>query len=445
MKSKIVKIMQLAIPAMVSSISGIISILFCTRILGQYDNTNYYLLALFLPINYMMFAIFEAIRSASIALSSICKNNVAEIAINVLSLTLISLFSFSILLFVFTIMGEWIAYVLGVVPPKIPVFLNFSCTMIIVGTMNCVFYVCSSTFFAMKKPILGMVVVLVACLLTCLLTYLFSKIMSTSWMGYFIGSLISYLIGIWVSLIFLSQNNVLVIASLLNNFSRIFSKLSPIIKICFPVFMAYLVIFSSLFFVNATLSDFDESVLTGFSMAYRIQNIVILPAITIGSAIAILTCQARVNNDFEEEKMIRLVGYGLCFLLYLAIAIVIYRYRSSLMSMVVTDKKLIDSGATYLKYVSLTYLTMGPNLAFLTYLEQSGEGIKSFLINIFYFVFAVGIGCVSALHYHQYTHLYTAIALINMVFFSYFFPLLFGDIKLTFIKKYTTRKDVSYV
>lgn len=57
MKPKIVSLLKLAVPAAVSSTSGLVTILICTRLLGQREGMNYYLLSTFLPINYVMIAL----------------------------------------------------------------------------------------------------------------------------------------------------------------------------------------------------------------------------------------------------------------------------------------------------------------------------------------------------------------------------------------------------
>ncbi|RUR19909.1 MATE family efflux transporter [Legionella sp. km535] len=445
MADRIIRVLHLTIPAMISSAFGVIAFLFCTRVLGHYDKDNYYLLAAFMPVNYMLFAIYEAIRASALFLSSRQREHKHELAINILSLTFSALSIFIIFLIAFFCVSEWIGNVIGVYPTKKHDFTNFSCLMIISGTVTSLFYVFSSTFFAIKKPIIGMTVSLIASVLTCLCTFLFSELSTLSWHGYIFSTIISYLIAISLSLILLSFEGISVISCLPNNFAKIMQRQRSIIKIGSPVLLTYLLIFSSLFFINAALSYFDESILTGFSVAYRIQNIAILPAITLGTAIAILVNQARVENNFKEEYLIKVIGFVTCFLLYFIIAIAIYYYSYSLLALIVSEQSSIKAGLSYFNYVSLTYIALGPNLAYLTYLEQSGAGIKSLVINLYYFVIAVGVGCVGAVHYHQYIYLYKVIALINIIFFIYLLFSLGFKSRPRFFKKYTNRKDVRYV
>lgn len=51
-------------------------------------------------------------------------------------------------------------------------------------------------------------------------------------------------------------------------------------------------------------------VLTSYSIAYRIQNVALLLAITVGSAIAILTSPERTEGNKIEEKLIKRAGLG---------------------------------------------------------------------------------------------------------------------------------------
>jgi len=100
MKSKIMSILKLVIPAMISSLSGLMTILICMRLLGQADVNNYYLLAIFLPINYLMVALYESIRAASLTLSSVdaYQGRLDKISINMASLVVALLIIFLVFL-----------------------------------------------------------------------------------------------------------------------------------------------------------------------------------------------------------------------------------------------------------------------------------------------------------------------------------------------------------
>ena len=445
MKNNILDILQLALPAMISTIAGLVAMLVCTRILGECDKSNYYLLATFLPINYVMFALYESVRAASLTLSShsFYQNKLEDISTHLITLSCTSMFVFIVFLCVFMCSGEWIAKAMGILPLQGKIFFKFSVLMIMSGGLVCIGYLCSSTFFALKKPIVGMGISLFASMLTCSLTYLFSTTLKLSWIGYAISIGLSYALSIVLALFCLYQQGVPLLIVKINkkiflpHFYRIF-------KISAPVLLGYLFIFSSLFFINATLSHFNVAVLTGFSIAYRIQNIAILPAVTIGTAIAILSSKARIIKQSDEEQTIQLTGLLFCLSLYFIIALGVYFFRYGLMSLVTKDLAFIKSGAIYLQYLALTYLLMGPNLAYLTALEQSGFGFKSFLINIIYFLLSIGIGSTAALHYHQVTYLYLTMGLINVFIFFYLIFTFAGKIKPYFLNKFKLRRP-SYV
>lgn len=432
MTTKMIAILKLAIPGMTSSLAGLITILVCTRLLGQVDANNYYLLAVFLPINYVMIAFYESIRAASLALSSVdaFQGKLDKISLNIASLIIALLIIFLVFLFLFLGFCQWIGHWIGVIPAEQQTFIMFSSAMIISGIVTGMVYVFTSTFFAMKKPLIGMSMALLSAVLTCLLTSYFSRFVSPPWLSYVLGSLIAYAGCLLVSLLIIQQQGVYLF---LDGFSRIglvIKNLKPIMRVGIPVLFSLLIIFSSLFFVNATLSYFNSNILTGYSIAYRIQNVAMLPAITMGTAIAILSGQARVEKNKKEEHLIQWIGLGICFLFYMFLAGLIYYFRENLMALVTSNVNLIRSGSTYLKTVSLTYIFMGPNLAYLTALEQSGFGLKSFFINVPYFLLAIGAGCTIAIHFQHYEYLYITIAVINVLFFIYLLVSLLMRIRL---------------
>lgn len=432
MKLKIIGILKIAIPAMISSLSGLIAILICTRLLGQADAMNYYLLAVFLPINYVMLAIYESIRSASLTLSTVdaYQGKMDGVSINIVSLVIALLIVFGVFLGLFLCFGKGLGVLIGVISTQQQVFIIFSSAMLASGVVTGIAYIFTSTFFAMKKPLLGMALAIIAALLTCFLTSYFTTFISPTWLSYVLALLIAYTFCSLISLAVMHHYGVSLSFNKKNQFSLVIKKLKPIMQTALPVLFSCLAIFSSLFFVNATLSHFDPAILTGYSIAYRIQNVAILPAITIGTAIAILTSHAKMEGDKQEVKLIQWAGLSFCFLLYLLVAGGIYYFRENLLALVTPNANFIHFGATYLKTVALTYTFMGPNLAYLTALEQSGLGLKSFFINIFYFIFAIGVGCIAAAHYHNYQYLYITIASINGLVFLYVLASSFMRVKL---------------
>ena len=414
-------ILELAIPAMISSLSGLITVLICIRLLGQADAHNYYLLAVFLPINYVMIAIYESMRSASLTLSSLdaYQGKLDKISLNIASLIIALAIIFIAFLFLLLILSQQVGHWVGVIAAEQQTFIMFSSIMLTSGIVTGMVYVFTSTFFAMKKPLVGMSVTLSSAFLTCLLTSYFVRFIAPTWLSYVLGSLIACIFCLLVSLILMQRQGVFLFFDGFARIGLVINNLTPIMKVGMPVLLSLLVIFSSLFIINSTLSYFNPSILTGYSIAYRVQNVVILPAITIGTAIAILSSKARAEGDRKEEHFIQSTGLAICFLFYILLSGLIYYFRDNVMALVTANVELIHAGSIYLKTVALTYVCMGPNLAYLTLLEQSGFGCKSFFINVPYFLFAVGIGCMAAIHYQHYEYLYITIAITNILFFVY--------------------------
>ncbi len=284
LKFRLTDIFKLALPGMLAALVNLASTLFCIRMLGQYNSSNYYLFAIFLPINYLLIAIYESVRAASLTLNS------RQIdAMNIIAVIILTIITFFILLVFFLVFKGFIFEIIRVNTAEQKQFFYFSIMMIVVGGVNAIAYIFSSTCYAIRKPILGMLLALFMAVLTCGLTRLLIGVLNPNWLAYIIAVFIAGSISSLIVIFYLSAAGVR-----LNSNGEILLRSLPARcilagKISLPVLASYLVIFSSLFFINLVLSKFGPAVVVGFSIAYRIQNLIILPAVALGSALAILS------------------------------------------------------------------------------------------------------------------------------------------------------------
>ncbi|WP_211747221.1 MATE family efflux transporter [Paenibacillus sp. Marseille-Q4541] len=159
-----------------------------------------------------------------------------------------------------------------------------------------------------------------------------------------------------------------------------------------PVFASYCLIFISTFFYNRIVSSFGEQVLAGFGVGYRIQTMVILPGMAIGSAIGII-----INHNLADALRHRAYegfrkGMLHSYFLYLCIAGVLWIWKEPMVSLLIADPLASMEAVRYLHIVAGSFILMGPMLTVLLTKEQTGQGFRALLLNALYFVLIIGIG-----------------------------------------------------
>ncbi|SUI81224.1 multidrug efflux protein [Serratia marcescens] len=97
-----------------------------------------------------------------------------------------------------------------------------------------------------------------------------------------------------------------------------------------PVAGSFLLLFGFLFSFNYLVSFYGASEIAGFGIAFRIQSFVILPAIALGTAMAIHANNAIADQNFPRIRQILFAGVGLAAALYLVISVLVFLLQERL-------------------------------------------------------------------------------------------------------------------
>ncbi len=159
-----------------------------------------------------------------------------------------------------------------------------------------------------------------------------------------------------------------------------------------PVALSHLLIFVSTFFYNRILAPFGEDVVSGFGVAFRIQTLIILPALTFGEGISILMNQKMGAGRPKEAYLLFRTGVILCFSLYAFLSLAISLAGEALPALLTPNAVVIREAVEYIRAVAPTYCWMGVLLTVLLILEQTDNGFRAFALNLVYFVAIIGIG-----------------------------------------------------
>ena len=410
-------IAKYAVPTTVSTFATIFSVLINLKILGTINANYLYILALYIPLNYYLISLYESFRASAIAISSIAQG-VEDKEFLSSNIAILSLF----VLFIFLISGLFFLFsqhaVVGLLHVNVIerfVFIQFSFYMILISIFICLSYIFVSTFYGIGRPKVGMGLTLASAVLNCLFTYVLGYYFHLQLLSYPLAIVISYFSVGFISIVLLSKMKVIRMGCVQIDKRQIQHVLVFLKKISLPVWITYLVLFCCLFVTNFILAHFGATVLTGFGIAYRIQSLVILPAVSLGTAIAVLV-NRQLAEKMEEKAMKTLqLGIFSAVCMYAVVVLLIVVFKYFIVSSLTDQPAIVASTLDYFRYVGLSYIGLGPLVVYLVVLEQTGSGAKSLFINFFYLMLPTVVGGYFALHFSNFHILYALVATINIL------------------------------
>jgi Na+-driven multidrug efflux pump len=182
-----------------------------------------------------------------------------------------------------------------------------------------------------------------------------------------------------------------------------------------PVATSYLLLFGANLGLLWILGPFGPAVVSGFSTAYTVQTVLIVPAIALGSATAIVMNQLRGRQQDAVLPMVFRAGIRLALVGYLVVATAAWLGRGWLAGAVTGSTVISDQVQRYLGIVLPTIALMGLVLVAVTVLEQLDAGLAAVLLNCGYFGAVLVIGGLLARQQHDFVALYWTVAITNLV------------------------------
>lgn len=162
-------------------------------------------------------------------------------------------------------------------------------------------------------------------------------------------------------------------------------EVSLILKIGVPSGMQMMVISAGVTAIMSVVASFGEDALAGFGAAQRLDNIILLPAMALGTAVNSL---AGINIGANRwDRVYKIAQYGLMYNLAIMvlISLLILFFARFGVELFIQEEEAVQFGVNYLKIVAFFYPFLGINFVLNGVVRGSGAMMQVLILNIISF------------------------------------------------------------
>jgi Na+-driven multidrug efflux pump len=137
--------------------------------------------------------------------------------------------------------------------------------------------------------------------------------------------------------------------------------------------------------VNALLiivGLFSTSVVAGYGVGVRIFSVVFLPAIAVARGVETMTGQNVGAGEPDRAAAANDYAAGRMFVVLSALAVVVFLFAEPIVGVFSPNDRVVDVGATFLKYVAPTFGCIGIMRAYTGGFRGAGETLTSAAISV---------------------------------------------------------------
>lgn len=158
-----------------------------------------------------------------------------------------------------------------------------------------------------------------------------------------------------------------------------------IFKLGIPSGLQMMVISAGVMAIMSVVTSFGENVVAGFGAAQRIDSLIMLPALALGTAVNSMAGQNIGANRWDRVHKIAFYGviFNLTIMLLLAVLIVLYAHLG--IRLFIEEKAAVEFGTEYLTFIAFFYPFLGINFILNGVVRGSGAMFQVLVLNIISF------------------------------------------------------------
>ncbi|MDG5786121.1 MATE family efflux transporter [Evansella sp. AB-P1] len=154
-----------------------------------------------------------------------------------------------------------------------------------------------------------------------------------------------------------------------------------IFKLGLPSGLSMMVISSGSLAIMTVVTSFGEGVVAGFGAAQRLDSLIMLPAMTLGSAVNSMAGQNIGAQLWDRVSSIAKNGVILILIVSFSISAIIFVSAEFLISLFVQDEKTIAFGKMYVQTIAFFYPFLGINFVLNGVVRAAGAMFQIFVLN----------------------------------------------------------------
>ncbi|UTR13972.1 MATE family efflux transporter [Salipaludibacillus sp. LMS25] len=163
------------------------------------------------------------------------------------------------------------------------------------------------------------------------------------------------------------------------------SDVKQIFKLGLPSGLSMIVISGGTLAIMTVVTSFGEEVVAGFSAAQRLDSLIMLPALTLGSAINSMAGQNIGARKWDRVGAISKNGLLLIAAVSLSLSTLVFFTAESAVSLFVQDPATVSFGTLYVQTVAFFYPFLGINFVLNGVVRAAGAMFQVFILNILSF------------------------------------------------------------
>lgn len=134
--------------------------------------------------------------------------------------------------------------------------------------------------------------------------------------------------------------------------------------------------------LQSFMNGFGEKTVAAITTAYRVDTVILLPIINLGSGISTLVAQREGSGDRESALKVLHAGLVLMVCVSAALTLLVFTFGASLIAMFGLSGDTVLIGRSFFRGLSTFYVVFGLSMALRGFIEGRGDMLASGLLGI---------------------------------------------------------------
>lgn len=160
------------------------------------------------------------------------------------------------------------------------------------------------------------------------------------------------------------------------------AEFRTILELGIPSGVQMMVIYAGMAVILSLVNAYGDGVVAGFGAAQRLDSIILMPAVALGTAVNAMAAQNIGADQWARVTQITRAGVGFNVSIMMVIAGVLLVWAEPLIRLFIQDPDSVAFGVSYLRIIALFYPFIGLNFIFNGVVRSSGAMFQVLALNI---------------------------------------------------------------